>query len=54
MLRMITPIKPIPCPRLWKDFALRGARKAELTITGLGLYRAFLNGQPINNVAKLR
>ena len=47
MLRMITPAQPIPCPRLWKDFALQGARKAELTITGLGLYRAFLNGKRI-------
>ncbi len=45
--RMITPKKPISCPRLWKDFAVREAQKAELRITGLGLYRAFLNGKRI-------
>ena len=46
-LRFITPEKPISCPRLWKDFSCGTPEKAELTITGLGLYRAFLNGQRI-------
>lgn len=43
-LSFITPAKPIECPRLWKDFAARPVQRAELTITGLGLYRACLNG----------
>lgn len=42
-LNFITPEKPIDCPRLWKDFPAGGAVKAVLTITGLGLYRAFIN-----------
>ena len=46
-LRFITPEKPISCPRLWKDFSCGNPEKAELTITGLGLYRAFLNGQRV-------
>ena len=46
-LKFITPEKPFSCPRLWKDFSCSTPEKAELTITGLGLYRAFLNGQRI-------
>ena len=43
----ITPEERIECPKLWKDFPCDRAKKAELTITGLGLYRAFLNERRI-------
>ena len=43
----ITPAKSIECPKLWKDFAAQPVQKAELTLTGLGLYRAYLNGRRI-------
>ena len=43
----ITPSTPISHPRLWKDFPCEKVRKAELTVTGLGLYRAFLNGRRV-------
>ena len=46
-LTFITPAKPIPCPRLRREFSCRDVRRAELTITGLGLYRAFLNGRRV-------
>jgi len=48
-LTFITPEKHIDFPRLWKDFSCAGVVKAELCITGLGLYRAFLNGQRIGS-----
>lgn len=32
---------------LWKDFSCGQVRQAKLTITGLGLYRAFLNGKRV-------
>ena len=48
-LQFITPGKPVSCPKLRRDFECGTIRKAELTITGLGLYRAFLNGQRIGN-----
>lgn len=48
-LTFITPAKPIPCPRLWRDFSCCDIRHAKLTITGLGLYRAFLNGHRIGS-----
>lgn len=44
---MITPGKPISCPRFLKNFPCKKVRHAELRITGLGLYRAFLNGKRI-------
>lgn len=43
----ITPVEEIDHPRLWRDFAAKDVVKAELQITGLGLYRAFLNGQRV-------
>ena len=43
----ITPKKAIACPRLWKDFPCNEVKKATLYITGLGLYRAYLNGQRV-------
>ena len=46
-LSFITPQSPISCPRLWKEFSCASPEKAELTITGLGLYRAFLNGERV-------
>ena len=48
-LSFITPSHPIECPRFWKDFSSGEVLKAELTITGLGLYRAFLNGQRVGS-----
>ena len=45
--RFITPSGEIPCPRLWRDFTCAPVRRAELAVTGLGLYRAFLNGKRI-------
>lgn len=48
-LTFITPSPAIECPKLWKDFSVNDVQKAELTITGLGLYRAFLNGQRVGN-----
>ena len=47
LLSFITPQKPISCPRLWKDFSAGSVRTAQLTITGLGLYRAWLNGKRV-------
>ena len=46
-LSFITPAKAIACPRIWRVFSCGCVRRAELTITGLGLYRAFLNGKRI-------
>ena len=46
-MRFIKPVRDIPCPRLWKDFSCPASGSARLTITGLGLYRAFLNGKRV-------
>ena len=46
-MQFIKPVREIPCPRLWKDFSCDVSGKAKLTITGLGLYRAFLNGKRV-------
>lgn len=46
-LSFITPAKPLACPKLWKDFSAQPIQRAELTITGLGLYRAYLNGKRV-------
>ncbi len=46
-LSLITPSVPLNHPRLWKDFSAGEIRHASLSITGLGLYRAFVNGQRI-------
>ena len=48
-LTLITPSQGIACPKLWKDFCADDVQKAELTITGLGLYRAYLNGRRVGN-----
>ena len=45
--QFITPAEPIACPRLWKDFSAPAFQAARLEITGLGLYRAYLNGQRV-------
>ncbi len=47
MMQWIRPNTRIPCPRLYKAFALGHAQKAELRISGLGLYTSFLNGKRI-------
>lgn len=46
-LTFITPSQPIRCPKLWKDFTVKDVRCATLDITGLGLYRASINGQRV-------
>ena len=43
----ITPSAALDCPVLWRDFPAASVRRASLEITGLGLYRAFLNGQRV-------
>ena len=48
-LRFITPAQALPFPRLWKDFPAGEAVRATLYITGLGLYRAWLNGARVGN-----
>jgi alpha-L-rhamnosidase len=46
----ITAKTPIQCPVLRKSFTLRGGVKtARLSITGLGLYRAFVNNKRVGN-----
>jgi alpha-L-rhamnosidase len=46
----ITAKTPIQCPVLCKSFTLRGGVKtAHLSITGLGLYRAFINNKRVGN-----
>ncbi|SEV99193.1 alpha-L-rhamnosidase [[Clostridium] fimetarium] len=45
----ITPVKDIICPTFIKEFRLDEISKARLYITGLGLYRAFLNGKRIGD-----
>ena len=49
MLTLITPNRKMTCPRLFRRFSVSGIQKAELKITGLGLFRAFLNGKRIGN-----
>ena len=46
-MQFIRPETDLACPRLWKEFSCGAATAATLTITGLGLYRAFLNGKRI-------
>ena len=43
----ITPTTSVNHPKIWKKFSCGQARKALLTVTGLGLYRAFLNGKRV-------
>ena len=47
MLNLITPSVHIDFPRVFRTFEAHGLKDARLTVTGLGLYRAFLNGQRI-------
>ncbi len=46
-MRFITPAHPIASPRLWREFSASACTQATLEITGLGLYRAFLNGERV-------
>ena len=46
-MRFITPERSIDCPRLWREFDAAEVVRANLEITGLGLYRAWLNGQRV-------
>ena len=43
----ITPSATLECPVLWRDFPADSVLRATLEITGLGLYRAMLNGQRV-------
>lgn len=45
----ITPSQKLECPVLWKEFDAADAVSAELKITGLGLYRAYLNGERVDD-----
>ena len=45
--KFITPAEALSHPTLFREFKGRDAVKATLQITGLGLYRAFLNGQRV-------
>ena len=45
----ITPSTALECPVLWRDFPTDNVCHATLEITGLGLYRAFLNGQRVGD-----
>lgn len=48
-LRFITPPKGLVCPVITKTFPAGKARSASLTLTGLGLYRAYLNGKRVGD-----
>ena len=43
----ITPSAALECPVLWRDFPTDNVQHATLEITGLGLYRAMINGQRV-------
>ena len=45
--QFITPAQHLNHPKLWKNFSLQSMVSARLEITGLGLYRAFLNGKRV-------
>ncbi len=47
--RFITTASDIVCPKFVKEFEVGKIKKAKLYITGLGLYRAFLNGKRIGD-----
>ena len=53
-LSFITPAKAVACPRIWRDFSCEDIRHAQLTISGLGLYRADQTGKPPGGVAGQR
>lgn len=49
-LTFIKAVSPISHPRMWKNFTLeKPVQKAVLDITGLGLYRATLNGRRVGD-----
>ena len=42
----ITPAEHIKCPKIFKEISLDGKiESARLHVTGLGMYRAFINGE---------
>ena len=45
----ITPAEKTPCPRLFRHFHVENARSVRLAITGLGLYRAHINGARVGD-----
>lgn len=45
--RWIGPAKECQSPYIYRTFQADGTEKAEITLTGLGYFRAWLNGQPI-------
>lgn len=46
-LRLISPETHIVCPKIWKRFLIADVAGGELCLTGLGVYRAYLNGKRI-------
>lgn len=50
-VRFITPAVPLQAPEFYRTFSMpaAGVTSAVLTVTGLGLYRALLNGQRVGN-----
>ena len=46
-MHFITPSAALDCPVLWRDFPAGDVAQATLEITGLGLYRAMINGQRV-------
>ena len=46
-MKLISPVRPVECPRIWKEFAAGPVKRATLVITGLGLYRAMINGKRV-------
>ena len=49
MFQAIAPGVDIACPILFRQFQADDVSSAELQITGLGLYRAFLNGERVGD-----
>ena len=49
MFQAITPSVDIACPLLFRQFQADDVASAELQITGLGLYCAFLNGERVGD-----
>lgn len=46
----ITPSTDLTCPMIYKNFSCSEIKSARLYITGLGLYRAFINGERVGNL----
>ena len=49
MLRFITPTKPIECPAFCRRFSGADVAAARLTVTAMGVYRAFCNGRRLGD-----